>query len=319
MVNDNKILNSTTQGISLRFAHMNSVKSNEIKYNHFDGIYTYFRSKNNITQNCISHNQRYGMFISYNSTNNFIYQNEVIKNNDTGIYIIGTLPMNNTFWNNTFTENARHAFENGTLNFWDNGIIGNFWDNYTDLGSNAIDSNDDGIGDIPYILLGLESNQDNLPIFWDAPILDINTPINDSLYSFNAPQYSLIVEKGVAESIWYTYDNGVTNITLPSLTGFLQEACSSRFRLGALQSSGIFQVAEALSAIFKHKLPDKDLGKPDASYICTGIPCIRWGCNIFNKPPGTSHGDINSDNNAHAIHCRDVHIRFILSISHTEV
>ncbi|TFF90211.1 MAG: hypothetical protein EU548_04175, partial [Promethearchaeota archaeon] len=224
MVNDNKILNSTTQGISLRFAHMNSVKSNEIKYNHFDGIYTYFSSKNNITQNYILHNQRHGMFISYNSTNNFIYQNEVIKNNNTGIYIIGTLPMNNTFWNNAFTENARHAFENGTLNFWDNGIIGNYWDNYTDLGSNAVDSNDDGIGDIPYILLGLEPNQDNLPIFWDAPILEINTPINDALYSFNAPQYSLTVEKGVAESIWYTYDDGITNITLPSLTGFLQEA-----------------------------------------------------------------------------------------------
>jgi nitrous oxidase accessory protein NosD len=40
---------------------------------------------------------------------------------------------------------------------WDSGGKGNFWSNY-----DGTDSNDDGIGDIPYIIGG--ANKDNYPL-----------------------------------------------------------------------------------------------------------------------------------------------------------
>ena len=59
----------------------------------------------------------------------------------------------------------------GYNNSWDDGNYGNYWGDYK-----GTDSDDDGIGDIPYILYG---NQDRYPLIepiknsWDAPIITI--------------------------------------------------------------------------------------------------------------------------------------------------
>ena len=81
--------------------------------------------------------------------------------------------VNNTFYGNTFTANSCkiHIDDGVEGTHWDNGTIGNYWGNY-----NGTDSNNDGIGDVPYIVNGYKwdtkvdgfvsfvSGQDNYPL-----------------------------------------------------------------------------------------------------------------------------------------------------------
>ena len=66
-------------------------------------------------------------------------------------------------------------------NDWDNGIIGNYWDDY--IGK---DSDDNEIGDSPYYgISGIIGGQDNCPIWWDSPVLNIIEPLGTDELSVN--------------------------------------------------------------------------------------------------------------------------------------
>ncbi len=108
-----------------------------------------------------------GIFLN-NSRNNNIIEN-VITNNLRGVFILDRNSHSNNFLQNKFIGNNRHVEDNGEFNTWDNGIIGNYWDNYTEMGIGAEDKDDDGIGDIPYKIYNstyLNIGNDSYPI-WD--------------------------------------------------------------------------------------------------------------------------------------------------------
>jgi parallel beta-helix repeat protein len=125
-------------------------------------------SNNVIFENKITGN--WFMGINLCGSSNFIFDNYIANNIDSvhekngfGISLGGA--NNNTFYRNTLINNSYNfrILEPSYINYWDNGLEGNFWDGY-----NGSDNNGDGIGDTSYIID--ENNQDNYPIMNYATI-----------------------------------------------------------------------------------------------------------------------------------------------------
>ena len=169
-------------------------------------------SENNILHN-IFMDGSFGIRFSPGSSFNFVFNNTVIGH-VWGIFASSS--TNNSIYFNKFVNNNDHATDSGIDNKWDNGTIGNYWDNY-----NGKDSDDDGIGDIPYNIAGDTGSIDYYPIWWDHLVISINSPIENSVYKKNV-YYHLSISDGIANTIWYTIDNGMTNFTCNS-TGMIDQ------------------------------------------------------------------------------------------------
>jgi parallel beta-helix repeat protein len=98
------------------------------------GISLYDCSYNLITRNTLINNSE-AIFLEY-ANNNTIYHNNFINNPDPVGFPVPPVTQNDT---------------------WDNGVEGNYWSNY-----NGTDSNQDGIGDTPYVIDG--NNTDHYPL-----------------------------------------------------------------------------------------------------------------------------------------------------------
>ena len=143
------------------YSNNNTVSGNLIKENNA-GIRLIYGSSNTISGNIITGNDE-GISIWGTSENNIEWNN--ITSNNRGIYI-ETSGINFIHHNN-FVDNTNDWWDYGltpwafqlpfSVNTWDDGKEGNYWDIYT-----GTDNNGDGIGDAPYELY--EDNTDNYPL-----------------------------------------------------------------------------------------------------------------------------------------------------------
>jgi parallel beta-helix repeat protein len=140
--------------LSITNAQNNTIYDNNIT-NNGGGISLYNSRGNSIYGNNILGNNAWGISIGINSSNNTIYGNNLTNN----FYGIGfdDLSNNNTIYHNDFMNNYSQVHGPGIGNFWDNGSGGNYWSDY-----NGTDSNQDGIGDTPYIID--VNNTDHYPL-----------------------------------------------------------------------------------------------------------------------------------------------------------
>jgi len=101
----------------------------------------------------------------------------------------------------------------------DSSTLGNYWDDYT-----GKDTKDDGVGDTPYSISGAAGSQDNYPIWWDAPVISVNSPSQNDYFSINSPNFDISIEEGVVNLTWYTLDGGIVNKTFTGLTSTIDQA-----------------------------------------------------------------------------------------------
>ncbi|MFX0029395.1 MAG: nitrous oxide reductase family maturation protein NosD [Candidatus Hermodarchaeota archaeon] len=169
---------------------------------------------NKLLENNINYNKN---GIDAAALNNIVSSNFITNNYQFGIFIEIPGVKQNTFYNNTFIGNAKHAVDNGQNNKWNFNSIGNYWDNYT-----GVDANDDGIGDTPMKILGDSLNYDNFPIWWDPPTIQIHNPYENQIFGLTPPNFTISIVEGIADTVWYTLDNGEKEY-INSLTGNISQ------------------------------------------------------------------------------------------------
>jgi len=155
VISSNTVTNNS-QGINIRaYAINNTISRNTIIDNFYSGIYVSLSSNNVITRNTIVQHLHgiylYGSF----ATRNILAENTV-ANNSHGVHVFQS--SGNIFYHNNFINNINQVyFDYSLTNLWDNGTEGNYWSDY-----DGKDADDNGIGDVPYVIDA--NNRDNHPL-----------------------------------------------------------------------------------------------------------------------------------------------------------
>jgi len=157
-----------------------------------------------------------------------------------------------------------NAADNGTNNQWDNGTIGNYWADYI-----GVDTNDDGIGDTPYNIQGSAGSQDNYPIWWDRLVISIGSPSTNDICD-NGPSFYFSIHEGIANTMWYTLDEGLTNITFTGSIGSIDQTEWNKrvdgpviIKFFANDSKGFLSFTEV--TVLKESIPQITINTPTFS------------------------------------------------------
>ncbi len=172
------ILQGNREGISVTGSG-NRLVGNNIS-DGFNGIYLRKATTTVLDRNTIIDTLRTGINVEDFSNNNTFTQNTMQSCNWYGLGI-GEQSDNNLLYHNNFIANRWHAYDECS-NIWDGGrdTAGNYWEDYS-----GIDTNDDGIGDTPYLIEG-GNNKDLYPLLWKTgrPHIQLIHPRN-SIYVMN--------------------------------------------------------------------------------------------------------------------------------------
>ena len=223
-ISENRVFGNNKRGVNFFNSDFNNINNNLVKSNSYDGILLSDSESNNVSNNIILDNDR-GLYLGSRSDYNNIIQNTIEKNvggNGIGVSIHSD-SYNNLIYLNEFYNNSLNANDDGVNNNWDNGSIGNYWDDYT-----GIDANGDGIGDTPYDVPPPGGSVDNYPIWEDgdelSPDIIINIPDMNDAFGINAPYFDITInDESPIDTTWYTIDGGTTNYTFIGLTGTINQ------------------------------------------------------------------------------------------------
>ncbi|KKM97841.1 hypothetical protein LCGC14_1163970 [marine sediment metagenome] len=237
---NNTVNNNIKNGFLAKRSYFNTFLENIVNNNAKYGIEIIDGVSNIIKLNKLNFNKN-GLYLTPRSHSNTVYENDITYNKlqgiitDTDNYITSNVIYNNNFIGNSINAvdlDSKYTAGLSSNNNWDNGTIGNYWDDY---GGN--DTNNDGIGDIPYNITGSAGSQDNFPIYKDgndvSPIITIHLPILDEIFGMDAPEYKISVfELYLLNTTWYTIDNGITNYTISEFTGLINQSAWDKMENG---------------------------------------------------------------------------------------
>ncbi len=266
LTNNNCSNNVLINGIILLACENITISGNTVNYNTYGILIRLSSNNNKIFGNTVNYNT-YGISIRLSSNNNKIFGNTVNKcliginlvdgdyntvsgnfiyeNDWYGISILTGCDGNLLFYNWIYSNSLNNAQDYGN-NQWDNGTIGNYWDDY-----GGLDIDDDGIGDTPYDVPA-GGNVDNYPIWDDGPhVIIINSPNPGDVFGATAPSFNVSIYFPIFDTSWYTLDNGTTIYTFIGSSGTINQTAwdtyedkSVTIRFFVNNTAGNFKSAE---------------------------------------------------------------------------
>jgi hypothetical protein len=211
--------------------------------------------------------------------------NLFIENNVQYLFVSGS---NNRFYQNNFFLTDVPSILNG--NFWDNGSIGNYWNNYLTKYPNASEIDNTGIGDTAHIIDRLVApslndpnarNIDNFPLMypWSVPpeieILNVKNAIYIGSFPLN-----FTVSKS-AKWMGYSLDGkaNVTvagNVTIPDLEMGLHNV--TVYAKDEFENTGASE-----TIIFTVELPEPFPVAPVAAASVASVGIVAVGLLVYFK------------------------------------
>jgi nitrous oxidase accessory protein len=176
---ENNIASNNNVGIVIADnSKYNTIRENNASFNFYHGINPYLNSDENIiVRNTVLNNGYYG--ITPDSAHDNMITENFVSGNTYGIYTYSYYSQSsgNKIYHNNIIGNINQAYDDSGLNFWDNGYPsgGNYWSDYIGAdnfkGPNQDQPGSDGIGDIPYNIMGIPDTKDHYPLMnpWVPP------------------------------------------------------------------------------------------------------------------------------------------------------
>ena len=207
----NMIANNCDSGVGLweskngRISNNIIANNNGTKYGFYGfGIRGYYSQRIYVINNTISNNED-GINELWR---NWTISGNIIANNSRGIVdSFSETYSENIIFHNNFINNTQQVFSRTNASRWDNGFEGNFWSDY-----NGADTDQDGIGEAPYIIH--KNVQDNYPLM--GMFQSFNTSLGCSVD---------VISNSTVEDFRYFESNSsiimhVSNMTANQTVGF---------------------------------------------------------------------------------------------------
>ena len=250
---------------------------------------------NNIVAGNIFENNNVGIVLWEGSEGNVISENTISGSTYDGIRLYES--SGNTFYHNTFV-NTRNVYDSGwdhnrppSYNDWDNGVEGNFWNDY-----NGSDLNKDGIGDTAH--MADTHNKDRYPLMEPfnstyyllkitPPKISLLSPVNE-VYNESSVILIFNADKAV-NSTSYSLD-GQQNVTLSGNTNLTDLPNGSHnITVYAEDTFGNIGSSQTISFTIAKPEPESFPVVPVTAVSVAAVALIAAGLLVYRKkhPRGT--------------------------------
>ncbi|MHA2363945.1 MAG: NosD domain-containing protein [Candidatus Hodarchaeales archaeon] len=176
---------SGTNAIAISLDNVSNGKliNNDVELSNSIGFFLSNSHNNILTENTAIHNE-VGFYITGSSESNKVVFNKAVNNTKYGIVISQFTSNNELYYNYLISNNngSIQASDKSSNNFWANGTYGNYWSDYS-----GSDTNNDGIGDISYLLDGDIGVKDPSPL---VSLISVSSP-SDQIHNIGNTSHFL--------------------------------------------------------------------------------------------------------------------------------